>query len=553
MSVTIEQVQAIAIPKNISKLNNSQYLGVAIPNQSVNLYEAIEVVYDELSGLPNPSETDLTATQNLATTTLHSSTGDDVVILGADATRSGVMTASQATNLAALITLSGVSAAATNLGTFTGTTITDSATIKSAFQELETALEAVANESSQDAVGGILINTSTIDLTYLDGVPSISADVNDNAITFAKMQTIGTQKLLGRSTAGTGNVEQITIGSGLNLTGGTLTATGGSGTVTSVAITTPGFLSVSGSPITTSGTLALSLATQTANTVFVGPTTGTSAPTFRLLVAADIPSLTSSKISDFSEAVDDRVNALLVAGTGITLTYDDGADTLTIDASGLGYTDEEAQDAIGTILLDSTTIDFAYDDVTPNITAGVKSNSLTNTLLTSGTGGIYKGSGTIASGVVSTLTASSTFRVNYSNANPAYLGDDLNNTSTIFSGDGTQYVSVDNTSVLIGSNSVELEWIDGLLKVPTTITAPATTGNQTIDKMSGTVNFAAAATSLTVTNSLVTANSIVLAVIRTDDSTAILKNVVPSAGSFVINMDAAPSDETSVGFIVINN
>lgn len=65
------------------------------------------------------------------------------------------------------------------------------------------------------------------------------------------------------------------------------------GTVTSVAMTVPtSILSVSGSPVTTSGTLAVTLATQTANLVFAGPTTGAAAtPTFRSLVAADIPSL----------------------------------------------------------------------------------------------------------------------------------------------------------------------------------------------------------------------------------------------------------------------
>ena len=65
---------------------------------------------------------------------------------------------------------------------------------------------------------------------------------------------------------------------------------GGSGTVTSVALTAPSFLSVTGSPVTTAGTLALALATQTANTVFAGPTSGGAvAPTFRALVATDLP------------------------------------------------------------------------------------------------------------------------------------------------------------------------------------------------------------------------------------------------------------------------
>ncbi len=47
---------------------------------------------------------------------------------------------------------------------------------------------------------------------------------------------------------------------------------------------------------------------------------------------------TAANVTDFSEAVDDRVAALLVAGTGITLTYDDPAGTITVDAAGGGGT-----------------------------------------------------------------------------------------------------------------------------------------------------------------------------------------------------------------------
>ncbi len=45
---------------------------------------------------------------------------------------------------------------------------------------------------------------------------------------------------------------------------------------------------------------------------------------------------TASEVTDFSEAVDDRVSSLLVAGTNVTLTYNDGANTLTVDAAGGG-------------------------------------------------------------------------------------------------------------------------------------------------------------------------------------------------------------------------
>lgn len=70
---------------------------------------------------------------------------------------------------------------------------------------------------------------------------------------------------------------------------------GGSGTVTSVALTAPSIIAVSGSPITTSGTIGLSLNIENANLVFAGPGTGAAqVPTFRSLVAADIPSLSAS-------------------------------------------------------------------------------------------------------------------------------------------------------------------------------------------------------------------------------------------------------------------
>lgn len=51
----------------------------------------------------------------------------------------------------------------------------------------------------------------------------------DNAVTFAKLQNIATARLLGRSTAATGSVEEISIGSGLSLAGGVLSASGGGG------------------------------------------------------------------------------------------------------------------------------------------------------------------------------------------------------------------------------------------------------------------------------------------------------------------------------------
>lgn len=65
------------------------------------------------------------------------------------------------------------------------------------------------------------------------------------------------------------------------------------GAVSSVAMTVPtDILAVAGSPITSSGTLAVTKANQSANVVFAGPTSGgAAAPTMRALVAADLPAI----------------------------------------------------------------------------------------------------------------------------------------------------------------------------------------------------------------------------------------------------------------------
>lgn len=77
----------------------------------------------------------------------------------------------------------------------------------------------------------------------------------------------------------------------------------GTGSVTSVGLSLPSFITVSNSPVTGTGTLTGTLANQTANTVFVAPDGAAGAPTFRALLAADIPTLTAAKISNFDTQV----------------------------------------------------------------------------------------------------------------------------------------------------------------------------------------------------------------------------------------------------------
>lgn len=70
------------------------------------------------------------------------------------------------------------------------------------------------------------------------------------------------------------------------------------GGVTSVALSAPSVLTVSGSPITTSGTLAFDWATgQLQNRVLASPNGSTGQVSLRVLVAADIPNLDATKIT----------------------------------------------------------------------------------------------------------------------------------------------------------------------------------------------------------------------------------------------------------------
>jgi hypothetical protein len=80
---------------------------------------------------------------------------------------------------------------------------------------------------------------------------------------------------------------------------------------------------------------------------------------------------TAANVTDFNEAVDDRVNGLLVAGTNVTLTYNDAGNTLTIASSGGG----SGEPALGNpaedgMVLSSTTAGTRSWIALPSGTAG---------------------------------------------------------------------------------------------------------------------------------------------------------------------------------------
>lgn len=117
---------------------------------------------------------------------------------------------------------------------------------------------------------------------------------------------------------------------------------------------------------------------------------------------------------------------------------------------------------------------------------------------------------------------------------------------------GTGGVASSTTNINIGTTNGGQINLNRKVVFQATETPGGTTGNQTINLPSGSVNFAAGATSIVVTNSLATTTSHIFCTLESNDATAVIKNVVRASGSFTINLNAAATAETRVGFFVIN-
>ena len=123
----------------------------------------------------------------------------------------------------------------------------------------------------------------------------------------------------------------------------------GSGTVTSVGLSLPNIFTVSGSPVTTTGSLTAALASQSANLIFSSPNGSSGQPTFRSLVASDLPTVTIAKggIALTSLITNNYILAsngtgyegrLVTVGTGLTLTTGTGSMLFELDLASINIT-----------------------------------------------------------------------------------------------------------------------------------------------------------------------------------------------------------------------
>jgi hypothetical protein len=117
--------------------------------------------------------------------------------------------------------------------------------------------------------------------------------------------------------------------------------------VTSVGLALPAEFTISNSPVTSSGTLTGAWANATANYVLAGPTTGSpGTPSFRALVAADVPTLNQNTTGS-AGSVANAVTFTNTGGASVGTTFD-GSAARTIDYSTVGAPKADGTDASGT-------------------------------------------------------------------------------------------------------------------------------------------------------------------------------------------------------------
>jgi hypothetical protein len=177
-----------------------------------------------------------------------------VLTAGAIATISGGGGSGTVTNVS-IVTANGVSGSVSNPNSTPAITLTLGAITPSSVA------------ASGSVTGSNLSGTNTGDQTITltgdvtgSGTGSFAATIGANKVTYAKIQqTSAGSVLLGNPTGSAANPSEITLGAGLSFSGSTLTAPGGSGTVTTVSVVTAAGISGSVANPTTTPAITITI------------------------------------------------------------------------------------------------------------------------------------------------------------------------------------------------------------------------------------------------------------------------------------------------------
>lgn len=208
--------------------------------------------------------------------------------------------------------------------------------------------------------------------------------------------TLTDNRLVGRSAGSAGQVGAITIGSGLLLSGGTLSSTAGGGSVTSVQVSggTTG-LTFSGGPITGSGTITMAGTLGVAN----GGTGATASTGSGNVVLATSPTITTPTITfrDNALTITDQTDtskvgvfelSSLTTGTTRTLTWPDASGTIVVSTRSISTTSPLS----------------GGGDLSANRTLSITTNGIDNTLLAQMATQRLKGRNTAGTGNAEDIT-----------------------------------------------------------------------------------------------------------------------------------------------------
>jgi hypothetical protein len=249
---------------------------------------------------------------------------------GLDALDNGDVAGFTANFLTALASQLPITTGVASFNTRTGAVVLTSADIAAALGYAPVAPTAVVS-SFNNRIGSVVLTSADITaaLAYIPVAPG--------AYTSSGL-TMSTGKLLGRSTAATGAAEEITVGSGLSLSAGVLTAiTGGGGTVTSASVVTANGLA--GTVATPTTTPAITLST-TVTGVAKGDGTALSAAVAGIdyvapgaYASANGLTIATGKLLGRSTAATGAAEEIAI-GTGLSLS----AGTLTATGGGGGTT-----------------------------------------------------------------------------------------------------------------------------------------------------------------------------------------------------------------------